>query len=109
MPASTATLPSKRSIRWGGRETPSTPSKKPRPSEPTGEVANPFDENPSLQNPTRRPLDLPHVDDITESSPSPPSPSTAAGPAESSLGSIPSPNLDGDSGPRRNRHPLERL
>ncbi|KAL8377053.1 hypothetical protein RB595_007947 [Gaeumannomyces hyphopodioides] len=108
-PASTVTPPSKRSARWEGRATPSTPSKKPRPSEPASEVANPPNEDPSSRNPTRSRLGLPHVQDVTESSLSPPSPSTAADPAESFLTSVPFPDLDGDSRPHRNRHPPKRL
>ncbi|KAL8366926.1 hypothetical protein RB595_010565 [Gaeumannomyces hyphopodioides] len=108
-PASTATPPSKRSARWEGRAPPSTPSKRPRPLEPAGEAANPPGENPCSQNPTRRRLDPSHVEDITESSPIPSSPSTAVAPAESSFALIPSPDLDGDSRPHRNRYPPKRL
>ncbi|KAL8284677.1 hypothetical protein RB597_008487 [Gaeumannomyces tritici] len=108
-PASTATPPSKRSARWEGRAPPFTPSKRPRPLEPTGEAANPPGENPSSQNPTKRRLDPPHVKDITESSPIPSFPLTAVVFAESSFASIPSPDLDGDFRPHRNRHPPKKL
>lgn len=107
--ASTSSTPSKRSARWDGRATPSTPSKRPRLSEAPKGVAHPSGSNPSPQSATERSLDLSHTGDITESPPGPPSPSTAADPAESSLASVSSPNLDVDSRPHRNRHPPKKL
>ncbi|OAQ65455.1 extracellular membrane protein, 8-cysteine region, CFEM [Pochonia chlamydosporia 170] len=103
-PTPTDTPPSKRSDRWRGR-VPSTPSKRPRISDRAIEAANPSDRNTTLPDASSGALVFPHSKLTTEPISVPTSPSTTAGPEESS--STPGLPLASDGGarPRRNRHP----
>lgn len=104
-PTPTATPPSKRSARWEGRATPSTPSKRQRVSEGASDVAEPSYGNPTSQEATGGRLHLPHIADSAKASPNPPSPLTIADADESSITLAPSPSLDGGTRPHRSRHP----
>ena len=89
-PTPTATPPSKRSSRWEGRAGPSTPSKRPRFSEPAKEPANPSDRDTTLPETTHTGHDL-YADLAADSAPplSPPQPLTSESGAR----------------PHRSRHP----
>ncbi|KID84388.1 hypothetical protein MGU_08350 [Metarhizium guizhouense ARSEF 977] len=105
-PTPTDTPPSKRSDRWRGRvPSTSTPSKRPRISDPANEAANPSDRNTTLPDASSSALVFPHSELTTEPISAPISPSTTADPEESS----PTPGMplvsDGGARPRRNRHP----
>ncbi|KID83204.1 hypothetical protein MGU_09485 [Metarhizium guizhouense ARSEF 977] len=105
-PTPTDTPPSNRSDRWRGRvPSTSTPSKRPRISDPANEAANPSDRNTTLPDASSSALVFPHSELTTEPISAPISPSTTADPEESS----PTPGMplvsDGGARPRRNRHP----
>ncbi|KAH7119201.1 hypothetical protein EDB81DRAFT_766815 [Dactylonectria macrodidyma] len=102
-PTPTATPPSKRSARWEGRATPSTPSKRQRVSEGASDVAEPSYGNPTSQEATGGRLHLPHLAD--NALPNPPSPLIIADAEESSITLAPSPSPDGGTRPHRSRHP----
>ncbi|KAK9438541.1 hypothetical protein VB005_08102 [Metarhizium brunneum] len=106
MPTPTDTPPSNRSDRWRGPvPSTSTPSKRPRISDPANEAANPSDRNTTLPDASSSALVFPHSELTTEPISAPTSPTTTADPEESS----PTPGLplvsDGGARPRRNRHP----
>ncbi|KAH6959600.1 hypothetical protein BKA56DRAFT_637510 [Ilyonectria sp. MPI-CAGE-AT-0026] len=104
-PTPAATPPSKRSARWEGRATPSTPSKRQRVSEGASDVAGPSYGNPTSQEATGGRLHLPHIPDGAKASPNPLSPLTIVDADESSITLAPSPSLDGGTRPHRIRHP----
>ncbi|KAF5137879.1 hypothetical protein E5D57_001658 [Metarhizium anisopliae] len=100
--------PSKRLDRWRGRVPyTSTPSKRPRISDPANEAAYPSDRNTTLPDTSSSALVFPHSELTTEAISAPTSPTTNADPEESSPTPGP-PGLplvfDGGARPRRNRH-----
>ncbi|KAL8296205.1 hypothetical protein RB601_003590 [Gaeumannomyces tritici] len=103
-PTLIATPPSKRSSRWEGRAGPSTPSKRPRVSEPANEPANPTDRNTTPPEMARTRHDLPHTENSPDSASIPAPPPTASRSGDP----LPSPArpLTSESGPRphRGRH-----
>lgn len=104
-PSSTTTPPSKRSGRWEGRPAPSTPSKRPRTSDPATNVANSSSANKTLPGLNDSILDLTDADSTIEAPSVPVSPSIYADPGEPRLASILSPTSDSGTRPSRNRHP----
>ncbi|EJT68921.1 hypothetical protein GGTG_13513 [Gaeumannomyces tritici R3-111a-1] len=105
-PASTPTptRSSKRSTRWEGRAGPSTPSKRPRVSDPANEPANPSDSDATPPEIAQTGHDLPHTENSPDSASVPAPPPTAARPGDSPLS--PARPLTSESGPRphRSRH-----
>ncbi|KAL8366666.1 hypothetical protein RB595_010503 [Gaeumannomyces hyphopodioides] len=103
-PTLIATPPSKRSSRWEGRAGPSTPSKRPRVSEPANEPANPTDRNTTPPEMARTRHDLPHTKNSPDSASIPAPPPTASRSGDP----LPSPArpLTSKNGPRphRGRH-----
>ena len=104
-PTPTATPSSKRSGRWEGRAAPSTPSKRPRLSDPANEAVNPSGRDAAPPVPTRDALNIPQSEHETESLSVSASPSTAADPEQSSHTSLLSLTSDSEARPHRNRHP----
>jgi hypothetical protein len=90
-PTPTATPPSKRSSRWEGRAGPSTPSKRPRVTEPAKEPANPSDRDTTPPETAHTGHGLPHTELPTDSA----SPLNPAQP----------PTSDTGARPHRSRHP----
>ncbi|KAL8325259.1 hypothetical protein RB597_008495 [Gaeumannomyces tritici] len=100
----TPTPPSKRSSRWEGRAGPSTPSKRPRVSDPANEPANPSDSDTTAPEIAQTGHDPLHTENSPGSASVPAPPPTAARPGDSLLSSVRP--LTSESGPRphRSRH-----
>lgn len=101
-PASTP--PSKRSARWEGQATPSTPSKRRRDSEGAN-FSGPSYENLIPQNPREDHSNVSIAEDSMQPSANLPSPATMADTDESYITLAPSPGPDGGTRPHRRRHP----
>ncbi|KAH7111460.1 hypothetical protein B0J13DRAFT_461913, partial [Dactylonectria estremocensis] len=108
-PTPAATPPSKRSARWEGRATPSTPSKRQRISEGASDITEPPYGNPTSQEATGGRLHLPNLADNAKASPNPPSPLTIADAKESSITLAPSPSPDSGTRPHHSRHPPQEI
>ncbi|KAL6406094.1 hypothetical protein AUP68_10656 [Ilyonectria robusta] len=104
-PTPAATPRSKRSARWEGRATPSTPSKRQPVSEGASDIAELSYRNPTSQEATGGRLHLLHIADNAKPSLNPLSPLTIANTDESSITLAPSPSFDGGTRPHRSRHP----
>ncbi|KAI8649799.1 hypothetical protein NCS55_01442800 [Fusarium keratoplasticum] len=102
-PTPSSTPTSKRSARWEGRATPSTPSKRRRGSEGAS-VAGPSYKN-QLPQSTEDHSHLSIAEDGANPSANAPSPSTMADAGESCITLHPSPGPDGGARPHRNHHP----
>jgi hypothetical protein len=102
-PTPSSTPTSKRSLRWDGRATPSTPSKRRRGSENASAAGPPYEIQ--LPQATGDRSHLSNAGESTNPSANPPSPSTITDADESSITLALSPGPDGGTRPHRNRHP----
>ena len=107
-PSSTSSTPLKRSGRWDGRAAPSTPSKRPRISEPTHEFGSSSVAKTTLPETVDGIFDLMGPDNSAEALSITASPSISADPGGTRLTSVSSLTSDTGTRPYRNRHPPKR-